>query len=110
MSVLICIAAGIKPIITSSSDEKLARLTKLSPTVCGINYKTADFKSEILRLTDGKGVDFILNNIGLSSIPDDLEMIRRSGSIAFVRFLGGFTANWSPQVLLTLILKACKIQ
>jgi NADPH:quinone reductase-like Zn-dependent oxidoreductase len=110
MSVLICIAAGIKPTITSSSDEKLARLTKLSPTVCGINYKTADVKSEVLRLTDGKGVDFILNNIGLSSIPDDLEMIRRSGSIAFVGFLGGFTADWSPQVLLTLILKACKIQ
>jgi NADPH:quinone reductase-like Zn-dependent oxidoreductase len=110
MSVLICIAAGIKPIITSSSDEKLARLIKLSPTVCGINYRTADVKSEVLKHTNGKGVDFILNNIGLSSIPDDLEMIRRSGSIAFVGFLGGFTADWSPQVLLTLILKACKIQ
>jgi NADPH:quinone reductase-like Zn-dependent oxidoreductase len=110
MSVLICIAAGIKPIITSSLDEKLARLTKLSPTVCGINYRTADVKSEVLKLTNGKGVDFILNNIGLSSIPDDLEMIRRSSSIAFVGFLGGFTADWSPQVLLTLILKACKIQ
>jgi hypothetical protein len=59
MTVLVCLAAGIKPIITSSSDAKLAKLKKLSPCVHGINYNTSDVKAEVLKLTDGKGVDFI---------------------------------------------------
>jgi NADPH:quinone reductase-like Zn-dependent oxidoreductase len=110
MTVLVCLAAGIKPIITSSSDSKLAKLKELSPSVHGINYNTSDVKAEVLKLTDGKGVDFILNNVGISSIPDDLELIRKSGSIVLVGFLEGFTADFSPSVLLTVMIKACKIQ
>jgi NADPH:quinone reductase-like Zn-dependent oxidoreductase len=110
MTALICLAAGIKPIVTSSSDKKLAKLTNLSPLVHGINYNTSDVKTEVLKLTGGKGVDFILNNVGISSIPDDLELVRKSGSIVLVGFLEGFTADFSPNVLLTVMTKACKIQ
>jgi NADPH:quinone reductase-like Zn-dependent oxidoreductase len=110
MVALLCLAAGIIPIITSSSDQKLAKLKELDPKLHGINYKTQDVKREVLSITGGKGVDFILNNIGISSIPDDLELIRKSGSIALVGFLEGFTGSYSPDVLLTVLIKACKIQ
>lgn len=110
MTLLICVAAGIKPIITSSSDQKLEKLLNLDPSIRGINYKKTDVKAEVLSLTGGKGVDFILNNIGLSSIPDDLEIVRKQGSIAFVGFLGGIQAEFPTQVLFKLIFKACKIQ
>jgi NADPH:quinone reductase-like Zn-dependent oxidoreductase len=110
MTLLICIAAGIRPIITSSSDEKIAKLKKLSPTITGVNYKTSDVKSEVLELTEGKGVDFVLNNIGISSIPNDLDIIRRNGSIALVGFLEGFTASYSADILISVMLKACRIQ
>lgn len=110
MALLVCLAAGITPIITSSSDDKLVRLQQLSPMIAGINYKTADVKVEVLKLTDGKGVDFILNNVGISSLPEDLSMIRKNGSIALVGFLDGFTGNFPPEKLHTLLYKACKIQ
>jgi NADPH:quinone reductase-like Zn-dependent oxidoreductase len=110
MALLICIAAGITPIITSSSDEKIARLKKLDHRVQGINYKTADVKTEVLKLTNNKGVDFVLNNIGLSSLPEDLEIVRKNGSIALLGFLGGFTADYSANILISIMIKACKVQ
>ncbi|KAI1042156.1 hypothetical protein LB505_014042 [Fusarium chuoi] len=39
-ALLICVVAGIQPIITSSSDEKLEAVKKLGSKVRGINYKT----------------------------------------------------------------------
>lgn len=110
MALLLCVAAGIKPIITSSSDDKIAKLKKISPVVEGINYKTSDVTAEALKLTNGKGVDFLVNNIGISSIPDDLEVIRKHGSVALVGFLGGFEANFNAQLLFAVLLKACKLQ
>jgi len=110
MALLICVAAGIKPIITSSSDEKITKLKKISPVVEGINYLTTDVNAETLKLTSGKGVDLLVNNVGISSIPDDLEVIRKRGSIALVGFLGGFEASFDPQLLFTIMLKACRVQ
>ncbi|KAL1604799.1 hypothetical protein SLS60_004339 [Paraconiothyrium brasiliense] len=112
MSLLVCLAAGITPIITSSSDEKLARLKGISPRVRGVNYKTtADVAAEVLRLTDGKGVDYVLNNAGLSSVPEDLKMLRKyGGSIALIGFLEGFEAKWDPSLLMGLIGKAATLK
>lgn len=111
-ALLICIAAGIRPIITSSSDEKLEAIKKRSPLIEGINYKKhADVAAEVLRLTDGKGVDVIVNNAGPTSIPNDLTALRaRRGTISLVGFLGGVQGEWDPAVLVTLLLKSAKIQ
>lgn len=87
--------------------EKLEKLGN----VRGINYLTnADIATEVLRLTNQKGVDFVVNNVGVSSIPSDLQMLRKNGSIALVGFLEGFDADWTPGTLLALIAKAAKIQ
>ncbi|KAF2627420.1 NAD(P)-binding protein [Macroventuria anomochaeta] len=107
----ICLAAGIRPIITSSSDVKLDKLKQLDSRIGLINYKThPDVVSEVLRLTDGKGVDYVLNNIGVASIPDDLQILRkRGGRVALIGFLEGFEANWSPSLLITLMAKEAHI-
>jgi len=64
-----------------------------------------------MRLTDGKGVDFVFNNAGVTSIPTDLQMLRKyGGSIALIGFLDGFEADWPPSVLMTLVSKAAKIK
>ena len=112
MALLVCLAAGIKPIVTSSSDEKLERVKKISTKVVGVNYKTKpDVAAEVLRLTGGKGVDYVLNNVGLPSMPSDLQMLRKyGGSIALIGFLEGFEANWDPSVLMGLIGKAARIK
>jgi NADPH:quinone reductase-like Zn-dependent oxidoreductase len=109
-ALLISLAAGIKPIVTSSSDAKLEKL-KQHGGIGTINYKSKpDIAAEVLRLTEGKGVDYIINNIGVSSIPADLQMLRKGGSIALVGFLEGFEAAFSPYVLMALIAKEAKLQ
>jgi NADPH:quinone reductase-like Zn-dependent oxidoreductase len=111
-ALLLCIAAGITPIITSSSDKKLAKLRELGSNVQTINYKNADVTEEVLRLTNGKGVDYVVNNIGVASMPSDVKVLRkRHGMIALVGFLEGVQApQWSADVMLTLMLKSAKLQ
>ncbi|KAI5863923.1 hypothetical protein GGS23DRAFT_596411 [Durotheca rogersii] len=110
-ALLICLAAGIRPIITSSSDAKLAAVQKLSPEVRGVNYKTTpDVRAEALRLTDGRGVDVLVNNVGPASVPDDVASLRQRGVLSFVGFLGGVTGQLDPSLLFALMSKKAKIQ
>jgi NADPH:quinone reductase-like Zn-dependent oxidoreductase len=87
MALLVCIAGGITIIITSFSYDKTAKLKKLDQTVQGTDYKTTEAKNEVPKLTNNKGVDFILHNVGISSIPQYLEIVRKSGSTALMGFL-----------------------
>ena len=107
----ICLAAGIIPIITSSSDTKLDKLAQLDPRIGLINYKThPDVAAEVFRLTAGKGVDYVLNNIGVASIPGDLQILRkRGGRIALVGFLEGYEASWPRRLLIKLMAKEAHI-
>jgi NADPH:quinone reductase-like Zn-dependent oxidoreductase len=111
-ALLICIAAGIKPIITSSSDLKLESIKKLGPDVYGINYKTTEGQGpEVLRATDGKGVDVVINTTGVASLLDDLQLLRaRGGTISLVGFLDGFKADWNPNALMAIMGKAAKVK
>ncbi|KAJ0166209.1 Zinc-type alcohol dehydrogenase-like protein [Colletotrichum tanaceti] len=111
-ALLLCLASGIKPIITSSSDEKLESIKKLDPRICGINYKTTtDQKAEILRATDGKGVDFVVNNTGAASIPDDIGFLcQRGGTVSLIGFLDGTSPNWEPNAIMALMGKAAKLK
>ncbi|KAF5580714.1 uncharacterized protein FSUBG_13318 [Fusarium subglutinans] len=111
-ALLICVAAGIQPIITSSSDEKLAAIKKLGSQVRGINYKTTqDQVSEVSRLTDGRGVDFVVNNTGPASIPQDISFLRqRGGTVSLVGFLDGTGGDWQPAAIMALMGKSARIK
>jgi NADPH:quinone reductase-like Zn-dependent oxidoreductase len=106
------VTAGIQPIITSSSDEKVKALQKLYPEVRGINYKTTpDMDAEVKRLTDGRGVDFVINNTGPQSLMDDVGFLcGRGGTVSLVGFLHGFEADWNAGRMMELMSKKAKIQ
>ncbi|KAF7671024.1 hypothetical protein GT037_010805 [Alternaria burnsii] len=108
-ALLLCAAAGIKPIITSGSNDKLKAVQKFGGEtgVLGINYKTCqDIPAEVMRLTDGLGVDFVVNTSGFESIPQDIAALRkRNGVISLVGLLAGIEASWSPRELLNLMYK-----
>jgi NADPH:quinone reductase-like Zn-dependent oxidoreductase len=56
-------ASGLKVILSSSSDEKLARISAqfTSPSLLTVNYKTnPDWHEDVLRMTDGEGVDLVI--------------------------------------------------
>ncbi|GAB1316210.1 hypothetical protein MFIFM68171_06420 [Madurella fahalii] len=111
-ALLLCLAAGIRPIITSSSDKKLEDIRKLGSDVGIINYKTVtDQLSEVKRLTDGKGVDIVLNNTGPGSIPEDISFLRhRGGTVSLIGFLDGLNGDWQPSAILSLLTKSAKLK
>ena len=55
--------AGARVFATASSDQRLERLKELGLDE-GINYATHDFVAEARRLTDGRGVDVIVDSVG----------------------------------------------
>ncbi|MGB0113981.1 MAG: zinc-binding alcohol dehydrogenase family protein [Ilumatobacteraceae bacterium] len=55
--------AGATVLATASTDEKLERLKPLGLDH-GINYVTHNFADEARRLTDGRGVDLVVDSVG----------------------------------------------
>lgn len=111
-ALIICHAAGITPIITSSSDAKLASIQKQYPGTLGINYKTQpDQLAEIQRLTNGNGVDIVVNNTGVASLITDVQSLRsRGGVVSLVGFLAQDQAAWDPSALMALMGKQAKLK
>lgn len=84
---------GAKVIITSSSDEKLAKAIKLGADST-INYKTASsLTSEIMQATSNEGVALVVETVGGDNLAKSLAALRPQGHISVVGFLAGTTAN-----------------
>jgi NADPH:quinone reductase-like Zn-dependent oxidoreductase len=88
----IAAALGATTIITSSSDEKLARAKSFGATHT-INYKThPEWQEEALALTNQRGVDHILEVVGGPNLARSLKAIRPEGQIAIIGIIEGFDA------------------
>jgi NADPH:quinone reductase-like Zn-dependent oxidoreductase len=82
---------GARVIITSSSDEKLARAKSLGADEL-INYtRTPDWDKEVLRLTGGEGADVVLEVGGIGTMPFSLRATKPSGQVALIGVLTGLS-------------------
>jgi NADPH:quinone reductase-like Zn-dependent oxidoreductase len=87
---IFAVAAGAKPIITSSHDEKLARAKELG-AFGTVNYrKNPDWQKEVRKLTGGAGVDQVLEVGGRDTLGKALEALAYGGHIALIGGLSGF--------------------
>ena len=83
-------ALGAKVVVTSSSDEKLDR-ARLLGAWAGVNYKTTpDWDGEVLRLTDGRGVDHVIEVGGPGTLERSFNSVAAGGHVALVGALTGF--------------------
>lgn len=90
---------GNRVIVTSSSDEKLARAKALGADE-GINYVThPEWDHEVLRLTDGIGADWIVENGGAKTFQRSLAALAPSGRISLLGRLTGVTNGVNLQPL-----------
>jgi NADPH:quinone reductase-like Zn-dependent oxidoreductase len=88
-------AAGARVIATSSSDQKLEKL-KLLGVDDVINYKAVpDWGREVKKLTDGRGVDHVIEVGGGGTLMQSVAACRTGGHIALIGVLTGFTAELS---------------
>ncbi|MEO8466759.1 MAG: NAD(P)-dependent alcohol dehydrogenase [Gammaproteobacteria bacterium] len=86
-------AAGAKPIITSSSDEKLKRARELG-AFGTVNYKAnPDWQKEVRALTGGSGVNQVLEVGGQDTLPKALQALAFDGNIAMIGGLSGFASS-----------------
>ncbi|MEC9342171.1 MAG: NAD(P)-dependent alcohol dehydrogenase [Pseudomonadota bacterium] len=100
-------AAGARVIITSSSDDKLARARELGADET-INYRnTPDWEKPVLDLTDGLGVDHVVEVGGAGTFGKSLESVRIAGTVTVIGVLSGFAteANLRP-----ILMKAIRVQ
>ncbi|XP_019863154.1 PREDICTED: quinone oxidoreductase PIG3-like, partial [Amphimedon queenslandica] len=93
---------GVVVIATSRTEEKLVQCTENGAHFV-INSKEKDFKEEVMRITEGKGVDVILDFIGGSYWDNNIASLATDGHIVLLGMLGGVTTP-SP-VNLGLLLK-----
>ena len=84
--------AGARVFVTAGSSYKLERCVGLGATV-GINYKKSDFGTEIERLTDGEGVDVVMDFIGAPYFARNLQILKTKGRLSQVGLMGGSSAE-----------------
>ena len=79
-------AFGARVFATAGSDEKCEATRRLGAEQA-FNYKTQDWVAEAKRLTDGAGVNVILDIVGGDYIPRNLDLLSREGRLLQIAFL-----------------------
>jgi len=79
---------GATPYATAGSDEKCAACRRFG-AAAAINYRTQDFAEEIKRLTDGRGVDVVLDMVGAPYTARNVRCLAMDGRLVIIAFLEG---------------------
>tara|TARA_R110000782_G_scaffold57256_17_gene119453 strand:- start:3868 stop:4884 length:1017 start_codon:yes stop_codon:yes gene_type:complete len=83
-------ALGARVIITSSSDEKLERTRKMGADHT-VNYREhPDWEDEVLKITDGNGVDNVLEVGGVGTFEKSIASAKVNGIVSMIGLLSGF--------------------
>jgi len=99
--------AGAEAIITSGSDEKLAKAARLGATH-GINYKTVpEWDKRVRELTGGTGVDLVVEVGGAGTLPQSIKAVRTGGRISLIGVLTGASGEINPRPI---VMKKIRMQ
>lgn len=99
--------AGAKVIATSSSDQKLARMKQLGADEL-INYRTTpEWSKTVLEMTNGVGVDHIVEVGGPATINQSVAAARAGGHISVIGILTGLAGELD---LVTVLVKQLRLQ
>jgi NADPH2:quinone reductase len=91
-------AAGATVLATASSDEKLERLREFGLDH-GINYATENFAERAKELTEGRGVDVILDSVGGQTLKDGIGALAYRGRLVSVGVAGRGGSEIEAQAL-----------
>jgi NADPH:quinone reductase-like Zn-dependent oxidoreductase len=98
---------GARVIVTSSSDEKLARARALGASET-INYREISrWGQEVLALTDGRGVDHVVEVGGAGTLAQSLDAVRIGGTISVIGVLSGVATELS---VIPILMKQVRLQ
>ena len=92
-------AAGATVIATAGSGDKCAACLRLGADHA-INYRSSDFVAEVARITNGRGVDVILDMVAGAYVARELKCLAEDGRLVFIAVQGGVEAQIDAGVVL----------
>lgn len=98
---------GARVIVTSSSDDKLARARELGAWET-LNYRTTpEWGKPVRRLTGGRGVDLVVEVGGAGTLAQSLRAVRMGGTVAMIGVLSGAEA---PLSVVPILMQQVRVQ
>jgi len=85
-------ALGHRVFATAGTDDKCRAVEKLGAER-GINYRDEDFVAVIKELTNGKGVDVVLDMVAGDYVAREVDCLADDGRIVVIALLGGARAD-----------------
>jgi NADPH2:quinone reductase len=92
-------AAGATVIATAGSDAKCDACKALGADHA-INYRTQDFVAEAKRITDGRGVDVILDMVAGDYVAREVQCLAEDGRLVIIAVQGGVNAAFDASLVL----------
>jgi len=92
-------AMGAVVIATAGSDDKCDAIRALGADHA-INYKTQDFETEVARLTQGRGVDVILDMVAGSYVAREVNCLAEDGRLVIIAVQGGVKSEINAGLVL----------
>ena len=92
-------AFGATVLVTAGSEEKCAACRALGADHA-INYRSSDFVAEVLRFTEGRGADVILDMVAGDYVAREIGCLADDGRIAIIAVQGGVKAEFNAGELL----------
>jgi NADPH2:quinone reductase len=100
-AIMLAKALGATAVLTTVRNaEKAAAVTKLGADNA-IIYKDNDWAADVKRLTDGAGVDVILDMVAGDYIPKNLQLLKPDGRLVIIALQGGATATVNAGLVMT---------
>lgn len=92
-------AMGATVLVTAGSDDKCAACIALGADHA-INYKASDFAEEVKKLTQGQGVNVILDMVAGSYVAREIECLAEDGRLVVIAVQGGIKAEINAGLVL----------
>jgi NADPH2:quinone reductase len=82
-AIMFATALGATAIATAGTPEKCAACIRMG-AASAIDYRTSDFVAEVRRITEGRGVDVVLDIVGGDYLARDLDALALDGRITCI--------------------------
>lgn len=99
MAIQLAKALGVRVIVTAGSEAKCQACLDLGADLA-INYKTHDFQEEVMRLTDARGVDLVLDMVAGDYVSKETACLREDGRLVIIAVQGGLQSSFNAGLVL----------
>ena len=92
--------AGARVIAVTSSEHKVERIKELGADEVILSRRGSDFSAEVMRLTDGRGAEVVVEGVGSATFPATFRSIAKAGRLVFVGEISGQPAQFNPALMI----------